>query len=392
MTITIQGGPDSRLYVRIAINTRLINLLKSLPGHQWHPATKLWSIPDTPQTGQALLQALYRTGLFNVPAQTIDSQIRARLLARYRDLLVAEHYSPRTQSAYLQWIERYLVANPQRDPRSLREVDINRFLTHLAVDGGVSASTQNQALAALLFLHRRLFNQPVIELRNVIRATKPLRLPVVLSRSEVRLLLGHLEGTHRLIATLLYGTGLRLAECLNLRVQDIDFGRNEITVRNGKGAKDRITMLPESLKLDLKEHLAAVKVQFEADRRDHDCRVALPAAVARKYPNAATNWSWQWVFPQTFLWRNPATGEQGRHFQDPSVMQKAMHDAVLASGINKRASCHTLRHSFATHLLESGYDIRTVQELLGHVDVKTTMIYTHVLNRGPSGVRSPLDG
>jgi integron integrase len=268
---------------------------------------------------------------------------------------------------------------------------VNRFVTHLAEEGRVSSSTQNQALAAVLFLHKRIFKQPDLSLSNVIRAAKPLHLPVVLSRAEVQQVIGQLDGVQRLIATLLYGTGMRLSECLTLRVQDIDFGRNDITIRNGKGAKDRVTMLPQSLKTELQIHLRAVEGQFMTDLAIPNFHIFIPHALARKYPSATRSWQWQWVFPQATLWKNQETGQRGRHHMDPTVMQKAMHDAVLATGIHKRASCHTLRHSFATHLLENGYDIRTVQELLGHVDVRTTMIYTHVLNRGPSGVRSPLD-
>jgi integron integrase len=269
---------------------------------------------------------------------------------------------------------------------------INSFLTSLATKDDVSVSTQNQALAALLFLYRSvlLFEEPRLE--HVIRAKKPVRLPVVFSREEVRAVFRHLFGDYLLVAHVLYGTGMRLLECLELRVQDIDFSRNEITIRNGKGAKDRITMLPDSLKNLLKEHLLKVRDIHQKDLREGYGKVVLPHVIDKKYTNAATDWIWQWVFPQTRRWKNAETGEQGRHHMDESNIQRAMHEAVLKSGITKKASCHTLRHSFATHLIENGYDIRTVQELLGHSDVKTTMIYTHVLNKGPCGVRSPLDG
>jgi len=256
----------------------------------------------------------------------------------------------------------------------------------------VSASTQNQALAALLFLYRNVIGRQVGDLGEVIRARKPTRLPVVMTREEVKAVLSKLSGDKWLMASLMYGAGLRLMECLRLRVQDIDSSRNEILVRDGKGAKDRITMLPDSLKAPLQEHLEKVKAIHERDLTEGWGRVQMPTALDRKYPNAPTDWRWQWVFPQENRWMNPQTKEQGRHHIDESLVQKAVRDAVAKAGLSKRATCHTFRHSFATHLLEAGYDIRTVQELLGHSDVKTTMIYTHVLNRGPAAVRSPVDG
>jgi integron integrase len=229
-------------------------------------------------------------------------------------------------------------------------------------------------------------------LGEVIRARRPTRLPVVMTREEVKAVLANLTGDKRLAASLMYGAGLRLMECLRLRVQDIDFSRNEILVRDGKGAKDRITMLPESLKASLQEHLKKVKATHERDLAGGWGRVPTPDALDRKYPGAAREWRWQWVFPQENRWTNPNTQEQGRHHVDESLVQRAVREAVAKAGLTKRATCHTFRHSFATHLLEAGYDIRTVQELLGHADVKTTMVYTHVLNRGPAGVRSPVDG
>jgi integron integrase len=274
----------------------------------------------------------------------------------------------------------------------MAEADINRFLTHLAVTEKISASTQNQALAALLFLYRQVIGREVGDLGEVIRARKPERLPVVMAREEVKAVLANLTGDKWLIAAIMYGAGLRLMECLRLRVQDIDFSRNEILVRDGKGAKDRITMLPESVKTPLQGHLTKVKAVHQQDVADGWGRVQLPHALDRKYPNAPKDWRWQWVFPQEHRWKNPQTKEEGRHHVDESLVQKAVREAVMMAGLAKRATCHTFRHSFATHLLESGSDIRTVQELLGHRDVKTTMIYTHVLHRGPSGLRSPLDG
>jgi integron integrase len=272
------------------------------------------------------------------------------------------------------------------------EPEINSYLTHLPVKEKVSASTQNQALSALLFLYRHVLGREVGDLGEVIRARKPTRLPVVMTREEVKSVLSNLTGDKLLMASLMYGAGLRLMECLRLRVQDIDFSRNEILVRDGKGAKDRITMLPESLKSPLQKHLQTVNVIHEKDLSEGWGKVLLPFALDRKYPNAPSEWRWQWIFPQENRWKNPKTGEEGRHHVDESLVQKAVRDAVVKAGLIKRATCHTFRHSFATHLLEGGYDIRTVQELLGHKDVSATMIYTHVLNRGPSGVRSPVDG
>jgi len=314
-----------------------------------------------------------------------------KLPDRLREALRTRHYSRRTEQAYCHWIKRFILFNNVRHPQEMAEPEINAFLTHLAMKEKVSASTQNQALSALLFLYRHVIGREVGDLGNVIRARKPKRLPVVMTRDEVKAVLANLSGDKQLMASLMYGAGLRLMECLRLRVQDIDFARNEIIIRDGKGAKDRITMLPESLKVLLQDHLTRVKAIHAKDLADGWGRVQLPEALDRKYPNAPTEWRWQWVFPQENRWKNSKTGEEGRHHIDESLLQKAVKDAVVRAGLTKRATCHTFRHSFATHLLEGGYDIRTVQELLGHQDVKTTMIYTHVLNRGPAAVRSPID-
>jgi integron integrase len=306
--------------------------------------------------------------------------------------LRSRHYSRRTEQCYRHWVKRFIFFHHVRHPAEMAESEINAFLTHLAVKEKVSASTQNQALSALLFLYRHVIGRQVGDLGEVIRARKPMRLPAVMTRQEVKSVLANLTGDKWLMASLMYGAGLRLMECLRLRVQDIDFERNEILVRDGKGAKDRITMLPVTLKAPLQEHLKKVKAIHEKDLAEGWGRVQLPDAVDRKYPNAPKDWRWQWTFPQENRWVNPQTKEQGRHHMDESLVQKAVREAVVNAGLTKRATCHTFRHSFATHLLEGGYDIRTVQELLGHSDVKTTMIYTHVLNRGPAGVRSPVDG
>lgn len=314
-----------------------------------------------------------------------------KLLDRMREALRARHYSRRTEETYCQWVKRFIFFHNVRHPADMAEAEINAFLTHLAVKEKVSASTQNQALSALLFLYRYIVGREIGDLGEVIRARKPKHVPVVMTREEVRAVLNHMSGDKWLMALLMYGAGLRLMECLRLRVQDVDFSRNEIAVRDGKGAKDRITMLPKALKKPLQGHLREVRQIHEKDLAAGWGRVRMPNALDRKYPNAPADWRWQWVFPQENRWKNPQTGEQGRHHIDESLVQKAVSYAVVQAGLTKRASSHTFRHSFATHLLEAGYDIRTVQELLGHNDVKTTMIYTHVLNRGPSGVRSPMD-
>jgi len=313
-----------------------------------------------------------------------------RLLDRMRAALRARHYSERTEAAYCLWVKRFVRFHGMRHPAELGEAEINAFLTHLAIEGRVSVSTQNQALAALLFLYRHVLGREMGGL-DIVRARRPVRLPVVMTRDEVRAVLERMHGRERLMASLLYGSGLRLMECVQLRVLDLDFERGEIAVRNGKGDKDRVTVLPAAVRAPLSRHLREVKRIHEADLAAGWGQVPLPGALDRKYPNASAEWRWQWVFPQTHRWRDPATGRQGRHHVDPSILQRAVRRAVLEAGITKHVGCHTFRHSFATHLLESGYDIRTIQELLGHKDVKTTMIYTHVLRMGAGGVRSPMD-
>ena len=316
----------------------------------------------------------------------------SELMSQMHSALRSRHYSRRTEQAYCLWVRRFVRFHGIRHPAHMAEPEVNAFLTHLAVDKQVSASTQTQALSALLFLYRHVIGREVGELTDLIRARKPKRLPVVLTRDEVKAVLGELDGDKRLMASLMYGAGLRLMECLRLRVLDIELTRGEIVVRDGKGGKDRITMLPLSVKPSLDSQLAAARSLHQRDLANGWGRVALPDALARKYPSAPADWHWQWVFPQQRRWKNLQTGEQGRHHVHESIIQRAMKEAVGSAGILKHASCHTLRHSFATHLLEAGYDIRTIQELLGHKDVRTTMIYTHVLNRGGQGVRSPIDG
>lgn len=322
---------------------------------------------------------------------TEKSGTQPKLLDRLRLALRSRHYSRRTEQTYCHWVRKYIYFHDVRHPNEMGEKEINAFLTHLAVKEKVSSSTQNQALCALLFLYRHVLGREVGDLGDVIRARKPVRLPVVMTRDEVKSVLHNLTGDKWLIASMMYGGGLRLMECLRLRVQDIDFQKQYITVRDGKGNKDRVTMLPASVKDRLTEHLQQVKKIHENDIRQGYGRVMLPDALARKYRHADREWGWQWVFPQEKLWRNETTGERGRHHVHETIIQHAVHEAVKKTGMTKRATSHTFRHSFATHLLESGYDIRTIQELLGHKDIKTTMIYTHVLNQGPKGVKSPAD-
>jgi integron integrase len=439
VNVKIFQRPDGNLAISFCYNKAIIDALKIIQC-RWDAETMVWYTANTEARRNLVFSALLKTGLIppealhshpllrdaievpvvrpqpfgryfsppqNTPPVTApqnakydppphsinpeETSAAKRLCGRCDEMLEARHYSPRTREAYVTWLSRFFRFHKGKDPLKLAEKDINDFLTALAVDIEVSASTQNQALAAILFFFRAVLGQPVDQLTDVIRAKKPLRLPVVMSREEVRSVIVLLKDDKKLAARLMYGTGLRLSECLSIRVQDIDFDRSEILVRNGKGAKDRVTMLPETLKAPIKEHLEHVRILHEADKAEGFGCVSLPGSLDRKYTNGSGDWPWQWVFPQERRWKDQKTGEQGRFHMDESTMQRAVHEAVIKAGIAKRASCHTFRHSFATHLIENGYDIRTVQELLGHSDVKTTMVYTHVLNKGPSGVRSPLD-
>lgn len=315
-----------------------------------------------------------------------------RLLDQLRDRIRLKHYSLRTEQAYLQWVKRYILFHGKRHPADLGKEEIESFLTSLAVDRNVAASTQTQALSAILFLYKEVLGIEPPWLPNLTRAKKPVRLPTVLGRDEVQALLSQAEDPLLgLIMRLLYGTGMRLLEGLRLRVKDVDFARNEIVVREGKGNKDRVTMLPASLREALQAHLKVVRAQHDADLAAGRGEVWLPDALAAKYPNAARTWGWQYVFPAAGFSVDPRSGAVRRHHVDDKRVQRAVRKAAARAGLAKPVSPHTLRHSFATHLLESGYDIRTVQELLGHSDVSTTMIYTHVLNKGGRGVVSPLD-
>ncbi len=319
------------------------------------------------------------------------SKDEPRLLDRVRESLRVRHLSLKTEKAYLHWIRRYILFHGKRHPQQMGETEVNAFLTYLAIKRKVSPSTQTQALCALVYLYKIVLEKELGELEGLIRAPKRRRIPMVLTRDEVKAVFAGLTGEMHLLLSLLYGTGMRLSEGLRLRVKDVDLDQNQITVRDGKGAKDRMTVLPESLKRPLVSHLRQVKQIHDGDLKQGQGRTNLPYALARKYPGAAAQWGWQHVFPAAGISRDPRTGGSHRHHIHERNVQRAFAEAVRRSGIAKSATVHTLRHSFATHLLIANYDIRTVQELLGHRSVKTTMIYTHVLNRGGRGIQSPVD-
>jgi integron integrase len=316
---------------------------------------------------------------------------KPKLLDQVRLAIRTRHYSMRTEEAYVQWIRRFILFHNKRHPREMGAHEVSQFLSDLAVNRHVAASTQNQALSAIVFLYQEVLRQEIGWLDDVVRAKKAKKLPVVLTREEVKAVLATLSGSKWMMANLLYGSGLRLMECIRLRVKDVDFSYNHIVVRDGKGNKDRVTMLPLNMKNLLRQHLQEVKRVHEQDLKEGFGRVYLPHGLERKYPHANREWGWQYVFPAAKRSIDPRTGTERRHHVSPLVLQRAVREAIRQTRITKAASCHTFRHSFATHLLEAGYDIRTVQELLGHRDVSTTMIYTHVLNRGGRGVQSPAD-
>ncbi|MFZ2956325.1 MAG: integron integrase [Candidatus Ozemobacteraceae bacterium] len=318
-------------------------------------------------------------------------QNKPKLLDQVRDVLRAKHYSFRTEEAYVGWITRFIIFHKKKHPGKMGTMEIEKFLTHLAVHGKVAASTQNQALAAILFLYKDVLKTELPRIDGIVRAKAPKRLPVVFSKAEAKAVIKNLSGTYLLMANLLYGSGLRLMECLRLRIKDVDFSQNQIIVRDGKGQKDRITVFPSSLRIMLKEHLCRVEELHKTDIKYGFGNVYLPFALDRKYPGAPTEFAWQYVFPAANRSIDPRSGIERRHHASPESLQKAVKTAIRKAGINKLASCHTFRHSFATHLLEAGYDIRTIQELLGHADVSTTMIYTHVLSRPGIAIKSPAD-
>ena len=322
---------------------------------------------------------------------TIEELPSPKLLDLVKNAIRIRHYSLRTEESYVYWIRGFVRFNGLRHPRDMGAREVTAFLTHLAVERDVAAATQQQALSALLFLYKQVLGVDLPWLDDIVRPKKPARLPTVLNEREVECILALMEGVHGLMARLIYGAGLRLLECLRLRVKDIDFDRKEVLVRDGKGAKDRVTMLPSRLVAPLREHLKHARSLFDADRSAKRPGVYLPHALERKYPEAGKNWAWFWVFPADGMSIDPLSGIERRHHMHEKGLQRALKKGVERAGICKPVSVHTLRHSFATHVLQAGYDIRTVQELLGHSDVSTTMIYTHVLNRGGRGVASPLD-
>jgi integron integrase len=315
---------------------------------------------------------------------------KPRLMVRVHEAIRSRHYSLRTEEAYVMWIKRFIFFHNKRHPSSMGGEEVNAFLTYLAVDQNVSASTQNQALSALLFLYRHVLDEALPWIKDLIRVSRPARLPVVMTPEEVRLVLARMAGPAHLVALLLYGGGMRLLEALMLRIKDVDFDRGQIHIRDPKGRRDRHTMLPQMAIPLLRHHLETVRGIHDDDLRDGFGSVWIPEAIERKIPTAPRTWGWQWVFPATSRWKEPS-GLQRRHHLHESVLQRAVKRASTEAGLDKRITCHAFRHSFATHLLERGHDIRTVQELLGHRDVTTTMIYTHVLRYGARGVRSPLD-
>lgn len=431
MNVTISGIGDVWLLVACSNEALMAPVMKSIPGRRYDTDTRAWILPGTQEGIDRMLASLLASGFFTIdeklpankaivyasaPSVLIDEEERRavpgtatvsgatsvahidaqpgaleRLLALYRERIRAVHYSPMTERAYVYWVERYAREGLLPRPGEHAEQRINAFVTKLAVRDNVSASTQNQALAAVLFLYRHVFGTEVGDLGELIRAKRSVRMPVVMTRDETKAVLTMMSGDMKLMASILYGTGLRLNECISLRVQDVDFQRRTVVVRDGKGSKDRETILPSSLIAPLQDHLKYVKSVHSKDLQEGWGKVQLPTSLAKKYPHAAGEWLWQWVFPQRRRWKDPETKAEGRFHVDASLVQRAVHEAVLMAGITKQASCHTFRHSFATQLLENGYDIRTVQELLGHSDIRTTMVYTHVLNKGPGGVRSPLD-
>jgi integron integrase len=327
----------------------------------------------------------------HLPIDTDKIVGRSRLLGQMRDAIRCKHYSIRTEQAYLDWAKRYILFHGKRHPNEMGEREITAFLNHLAVARNVAASTQNQALCALLFLYKQVLGRETLELDQLTRAKRPEHLPTVFERNEIQRLFQYLDDPHRLVAGLLYGSGLRLLEGLRLRIQDIEFERNQIIVRNGKGAKDRVTMLPAPLIKPIRDQMEKAKHLHAEDLSVGLGEVYLPYALEKKYPNASRQWGWQYLFPANKPAKDPRSEKTRRHHLGESAIQRAVKQAIQKAQIHKHGSCHTLRHSFATHLLEDGYDIRTLQELLGHADVRTTMIYTHVMNKGPMGVKSPLN-
>jgi integron integrase len=385
-------APD-RIKATFPYNPEVVAKIRAIENRRWNSKEKYWSFPHSKQTLDNILLALAGEEL------DIDESLRALtpsssenlLLFRAQSLIRLKHYSIRTEKSYLSWIQRYMSFHHNRDSKEMGTQEIEAFLSHLAVQREVSSSTQNQAFNALLFLYRDVLKIALDKSINAIRAKKPHHLPTVMTKEETTRLIAAVSPEYQLMVKLIYGSGLRLMECLRLRIKDIDFANSRILVRDAKGMKDRVTMLPDKLKQPLEAHLERVKLLHRDDLAKGYGRVYLPYALERKYPNANAEWEWQYVFPAKLLSKDPRTNAVRRHHVHEHNLQRAVRDAARLAGISKRVSVHTLRHSFATHLLESHYDIRTVQELLGHNDVSTTMIYTHVLNKPGVSVKSPLD-
>ena len=392
--IAVGADVPGRITVKFPYSAEVVAKLRTIESRKWHSDGKYWSFPYSKSALNEILSALAGEEVGIDPSlRTLAPPSPTELiLDRARHLIRVKHYSIRTEQSYLPWVKRYIDYHHDRDLREMGSPEIEAFLSHHALNRKESASTQNQAFNALLFLYKEVLRKDLDQSINAIRAKKPTRLPTVMTKGETMKVIAAVPPDYQLMIKLIYGSGLRLMECLRLRVKDIDFGNNQILVRDAKGMKDRVTVLPENLKTPMRQHLERVKLIHDKDVADGYGRVYLPHGLERKYPNAAIQWAWQYVFPAKNLSKDPRSNQIRRHHISENGVQRAVQTATLLAGLDKPVSVHSLRHSFATHLLEAGYDIRTVQELLGHKDVSTTMIYTHVLNRPGVTVKSPLDG
>jgi integron integrase len=393
--IRIRPGGPGRLKVIFTYSPELVEKIRTVPGRWWHEEERFWSVPYDSQAVAQLLKLFAGERVLLAPPLTMGPAQKPGfavppLLDRLRTAIRTRHLSPATERSYVGWAKRFLSRQAGARPEDLGEAEVGRFLSDLAT-AGVSASTQNQALNALLFFFQHVLGRKIGMLKGVVRAKRPRTLPVVPTREEVRAVLACMSGTPRLMAMLLYGAGLRVSECCRLRVKDLDFGQGRIWVWGGKGGKDRWTILPSGAQEPLQKQLEEVRRQHDADLLEGLGRVTLPDALARQCSGTAKDWVWQWVFPGKIPPEDSRTGERLRHHIHETVLQRAVKEARVRSGISKPASCHSLRHSFATHMLEDGYDVRTVQELLGHWELESTMIYTHVPLRGGQAVVSPAD-